>query len=253
MMDEFYSINNHASKIAKYQNSGHDARSLIAPKIIDVDPCISNEKSNKKKSKVVNHQIKYRRTLKEVQQKMSSRMSDEQRKEMRQKSKRELWKKRQFNHVTSKVFEDSDSIQTASTISTSVEDMSSIPSVKSRCTVSEESLSNCSTSSKHKYFGEVPEYILKYRIENGRMRRNESIQPVVDGEGIADLPIAKESTRETLKIDLDSRINQLRSELRSLPFGLQSSGSIKKREKIETQIKDFEKERKKLDKKWSMR
>lgn len=260
-MNEFYCVTNQASRIAEYQNSGYDARSLIAPEPITIIENFSHKQ--KVKSKVLNHQAEHRRRLSDMQHRMSRRLSDEKKNESRKKDERESWKKKVFEHVRSKVFEDSDSsIQTVATIGSSVEELSSLPSLKSKDALDDRSLSTTTnSSSRHKYFGEIPEYILKRRIMNGRRGRKKDSSNIENGKHnslsvIDDDLIPSPSTRKEAKMlqsKLDLRIEHIRSELRSLPFGLQSVGSIKKREKFEHQLKEIEKEKKMLAKRTFMR
>ncbi len=245
-MNEYQCIKRHASKIARYQNSGHDARSLIAPGPITSSIQTSSSckvKGNKEKSKAIkNHLSEHRRNIMDMQNRISRRLNDELKFECRKMQKRASWKKKEFEHVKPKVFEDSDSSITTAAASTSIG--SSVEEISDPSSLSS---TNSASSSRHKYYGEVPEYILKRQIINGRKeRQKECTQTKCTGHGNKHISSASNKIESS---DLSSTIEQLRKEIRCLPFGLQSEGSIKKRTALEQQLKKLEKEKRMLGKK----
>jgi len=264
-MNECYLAASQASRIAKYQSSGYDARSLISPEPEEAVYVQKPLGTNKKVKKERNYQAHNRRQLLDMQRQTSRRLSAEKETEIKLEKKKNLRKQKDFGHVrsslhsTKKVFQDLSSEQestlaTESTISSSMGSLSlsSMESIVYQKVGSAE-LSG-STSTRKKGYGKVPSYILKRRIMDVR-KQQQDLSIVTNDARKATVEIEpmtariKDSDRRKLIADLEVRENEIKSSLRSLPFGLQSSGSIKKRERIECELKEVEEEKKMLSKK----
>jgi hypothetical protein len=113
---------------------------------------------------------------------------------------------------------------------------------------------------KHDSFGRVPRYILERRIqiaeeEQGKQRQhnekllekeNERGNVYHGGESSALLsemnrvPVMRGAERTKLLRELSENKDTIKKELEKLPFGLQSEGSIRKRDRLNDSIKDIE-------------
>ena len=115
---------------------------------------------------------------------------------------------------------------------------------------------NISTVSRHKDYGRVPDYILKRRISDAK-RRNGNVAKLNNSSDesidvVDDFGWKKDSARKKILADLSCQENIVRESLSKLPFGLQSNGSIKKRQRLEQELKGIEKRRRSLTKKVGM-
>ncbi len=274
-MYEYYTeASNQAAEIARRQNSGSDARSLIAPEeseVIQVDAISTPPNKRNKKKREINHQAKNRRQIQQLQRQKARRQSVENEKVMKQLKSQELKKKKQFGHVKSKVFDTTRSCtMKKSNIDPSSSEISTVESTLESLTLSSNgsdlasgkssildvNVKNISTVNRHKDYGRVPEYILKRRISDAKKHQENlsKLDNSSDGpsDEVVDFGWKKDSARKKVLADLSRQENIVRESLSKLPFGLQSNGSIQKRQRLEQELKGIEISRKSLTKKVGM-
>jgi len=135
-------------------------------------------------------------------------------------------KEKEFKHVQSKVFETLShcTASTETTLTSSLESLSLLSSDENMC--------------KRPNYGRVPKYILKRKIEEGRKAAEVSngSKSLVPPE--VECP-RKHSDVVRIRNEYDEKIKAIRESLHSLPFGIQSGGSIKKREHLEASLKEL--------------
>jgi hypothetical protein len=116
----------------------------------------------------------------------------------------------------------------------------------------------------------VPDYILRRKIEEGKKLKvlaeqqdeKESSSSKNDRRKDRDEDLDHQNEKENfplnrrrfdkkkLRAEYEMKINSLRDSLRKLPFGLQSQGSIRKREALEVDLRRIEQEQRTMMKKY---
>ena len=250
-----------ASKIARQQSSGCDARRLIAPELdasfgeISQTPLPPRRGSVKKKQK--NHMMSNKKALREMQQIKQNNENQNQEKAKQERLRREMVKNRHFGNVKSKVFR----CDTASTSSSTQSSSSGYSSPSSTIAVAEGYENNDrhnprwniekssqkyvdvdskdGSFQKHKTFGHVPTYITERRArmaDEEKMRQERIRQEEEDlppAEGMVRMP---ESERLETQRLLKENENDVRAQLQRLPI----SAAPKKRERLEVRIREIE-------------
>ena len=216
-------IHQPSSIIAKYQVSGEAVTKLLAhptefPKIC----------TPKAKNKIINHQTLLRKKLLEIQGQKAKSTKVENEKKLKRLKYRKMKKDEQFHLVKSKVFEKRMPECTEATLTSSIESLSISSSDNSRPPTS-------GTIVCHNNYGRVPKYILRRKIEEGREASEVTtpIPPVIEY-------IKKISDVARIRNEYDNKIIALKDSLRSLPFGIQSSGSVKRREDLEGTLRQLQ-------------
>eukprot|EP00979_Chaetoceros_neogracilis_P006793 scaffold1388_cov267-Chaetoceros_neogracile.AAC.30 len=212
-------IHQPSSIIAKYQVSGEAVAKLLAhptefPKIC----------TPKAKNKIINHQALLRKKLLEIQGQKAKSTKVENEKKLKRVKYRKMKKDEQFHLVKSKVFEKRTPEYTEATLTSPIESLSLSSSDNSRPPTS-------GTIVCHNNYGRVPKYILRRKIEEGR--EASEVPPVIEY-------IRKISDVARIRNEYDNKIIALKNSLRSLPFGIQSSGSVKRREDLEGKLRQLQ-------------
>jgi len=242
-----------AAEIAKRQNSGNDARCLIAP---DEHPFVpaTLPVPKKKIRKPINHQAKYRKALIDIQLRNEQALAEQHEKAEREKCKMERIRQKCIGPVESKVFATkhaSVSITTNSTASASLESSTSSASIGAVAPLPKD-IRRQMGFDKHKSFGHVPKYILERKaiMAEAEQERTMITEPEVV-EIFQPLGMAKmrESERQSKLKELKESENQIKSELAKLPFALHSSGSMNKRGRLEQRLNEIVESRALLSKK----
>lgn len=170
--------------------------------------------------------------------------------------------------------EDHHSIRTNSTVISSVDSLSSLSLVeannKARILLENKMIGNANnTNHLHGSFGRVPDYILRRKIEEGKKLKvlaeqdeKESSSSKNDRRKDRDEDLDHQNEKENfplnrrrfdkkkLRAEYEMKINSIRDSLRKLPFGLQSQGSIRKREALEVDLRRIEQEQRTMMKKY---
>jgi hypothetical protein len=171
--------------------------------------------------------------------------------------------------------EDHHSIRNNSTVISSVDSLSSLSLVeannKARILLENKMIGNANnTNHLHGSFGRVPDYILRRKIEEGKKLKvlaeqqdeKESSSSKNDRRKDRDEDLDHQNEKENfplnrrrfdkkkLRAEYEMKINSLRDSLRKLPFGLQSQGSIRKREALEVDLRRIEQEQRTMMKKY---
>lgn len=245
-MEEYLSRRNQASLIANYQTSGNDARSLLMDPVID-NCQVRLDHFGKSKTKETNHQAKLRKQLHNMHLEKVKACSTKEQNRLKQVNLIELRKQKKFGHVKPRVFHTEDStIATAST-AISLNDSLSFGNI-SMPLLSENLLTRGSTCNVHSSFGQVPSYILRRKIEEGKklQRTDEAFIDRDTDKEKENRPVKTFINNKALAKEYEMKINNVKKSLRLLPFGLQSQGSIRKRQGMEADLKKLEHEQRML-------
>lgn len=177
-------------------------------------------------------------------------------------------KKQEHGSSSSAGAGDHHSIRTNSTVMSSVDSLALLSLVdaddKPRIVLKNMAGKNANNTHLHGSFGRVPDYILRRKIEEGKKllkgenqeqqdesssynkndRRKDLDEYIVQYEK-ENFPVNRRKfDKNKLRIEYETKINNIRDSLRKLPFGLQSQGSIRKREALEADLKRIEQEKK---------
>ena len=213
---------NQASIIAKYQSSGEDARSLMAHADFHSRPVCPQ----KVKKRTSNHQALLKKKLRNIQREISETLDAENASNLKSLKHRKMTKKKEFQHVQSKVFEplSNCTVSTEATLTSSLESLSLLSSDENIC--------------KRPNYGRVPKYILKRKIEEGRKATavSNGSKSLVSPE--VECP-RKRSDVVRIRNEYDEKIKAVKDSLRNLPFGF----VLKKREHLENSLKQLQYEK----------
>lgn len=220
-MIEDYSPSQHARRYAAIQREGADVRSLL---IFPDDSMDQKVNIQPKIVKPKNHAKSNIQMLKEAQMKRQIINEEKKLKMLNELQKEKMVKDLRFHHVKPKVFED----KTASTVN-------EVP-----CVVP------LSTKSKlHKNYGQIPEYILKFRIaEANKENRFDHIDsPLQVNESLTSSKCYKNKQEKLLALkQLTLEERRIKETITKMPFGIQSDKSIQKRKLMEIELQRVRKE-----------
>jgi hypothetical protein len=270
-MEEYQLRRNQALLIAQRQTSGNDARSLLTDPTITGSDTTNDlatfrlghpDGKGKKCTKLKNHQAILRRQLQTIQNEKLKTDNDEEKKRLKKINMIEHKKKEKFGHIKPKVFECTDYTARTDTNSTAAISSFDSSSLQTSGTYHKPlmQLSNIieadqCTNSLHSNFGRVPDYILRRKIEEGKklaqMEEQQAALVKTKQHGNNEFSCDEKENRQysrkadakALRKDLDVQMNTIKASILNLPFGLQSQGSIRKRQVLEADLRRLEKEK----------
>jgi Tfp pilus assembly protein FimT len=213
-----------ARLFAARQREGSDVRSLLCFPETEITQVIkTNDKDEKRGINFTHRNMKMLR-LKQEQIRKQNQEKQTQNVQVQEKDKK--LKESKFQHVKPKVFEDK-TTEICNNSLCSIQDFQKVPQ-----------------TTLHKNYGQVPSYILKFRIANAN-KENEHNLSIPSPEKTVEAASNKHE-RMKLLTDLSLEESRITKMLAKMPFGIQSDQSVQKRSKLENDLKRLRMKKSKL-------